>query len=104
MPMSAIDDIAALVDTMRARKGEMTSFEGLLSELVVILGDIESKMGQPEDHSALINALLQGLRELRISPEVHVNVPQIAAPEVNVTVQPAQVVVMAPPDKEPKGW
>lgn len=104
--MSAIDDIAALVDVARARKGEMTSFEGLLSEISVALSDIVACMEKPEtedDDSAIVNALLTGLREMRVNAEVHVN-PTITAPEVHVNVQPAQVTVMEAPEKEPTSW
>jgi hypothetical protein len=104
--MSAIDDIGALVDAMQSRKGEMTSFEGLLSEISIALGDILACLEKPEsdDDSALVQALLTGLRELRINPEIHVNVPSIAAPEVHINVQPAQVVVMPPEETPITGW
>lgn len=94
--MSALDDMRALLDAMSSRKEELTKWEGLLSEISVALTDIVACMEKPEedDDSALISAI-QGLSIK--APDIHVNVASAPPPDVNVMVQPSQVVVMPSP-------
>jgi hypothetical protein len=88
--MSALDEVAALIERMSSRKEELTRFEGLLSEISVALGDILGCMEKPEKEPekgdlAIAEAITTGLRNL-------------PAPVVNVTVQERET---EPP---PKAW
>ena len=102
--MSAIDEIRDLLGSLESaagRREQLAKFEGLLSEVAVALGTIVEIMEKPADTS-ITTALSQALQNLQIkSPEVTVNVPQAAAPTVNVA---APAVTVMPSASGPKGW
>ncbi len=98
--MSALDDIQTLLDSMRSRQGEIASFEKLLGEISVQMGDIVALMEKDDD-----SAIAEAIRAIQIpAPEVTVNIPQAKAPEVVVNVPAPQVTVNVPEEKQPKGW
>jgi hypothetical protein len=103
--MSAIEDIVAIVDSMKERKAQMSAFEGVLSEVSVTLAEILNVLERPDTDSRVADAIISGLRGLTFAaPEIHVNVPVQPTPEVQVTVQPAQVVVMPAEARQMTGW
>lgn len=116
MKTDPLDDIGTMLESLRSRRGELKAFEGLIEGVLTALQSIEGLMERAAanrlageimgsgDDSGLVNALTEGLRNLSIkAPDVVVNVPQQAAPVVNVP--PAQVTVMpAPEGAAVKGW
>lgn len=98
--MSAIDDLATLIESVRSRSDEMKDFKAVLSEISVALGELIGTLEHTPEPVINIQAAA--------APQVEVNVAAPAippAPEVNVTVQPAQVVIMpATESAAPKGW
>ena len=101
--MSALDELSEIVETMRSRKAEITAFEGLLTDISTSPADILAAMEKPAQDAGAIQALAEGLRNLTIkAPDI--TVQAAAAPKVDVTVQPAQVVVMPPETQAIKGW
>lgn len=100
-----IDDIKSMLDAIGNRKDELAKFEGLLSEVAVAMQDIVSLMERPDEDAGLAAALVAGLKSLTF-PAPTVQVAAAAAPDVHVTVQPAQVVVMPAAESAGpiKGW
>ena len=100
--MSATDDFRKLLDELdsklsasNASEARLKAFEDGIISMSVTLQDIAGIMEKPDDDTAIIDAIN------RISipaPEVRVDSP------VNVTVQPAQVVIMPSAETEAKGW
>ena len=85
--MSALDEITALLESMRSRKDEMNKFEGLLGEISIALGEILGCMEKPEKGDlAIAEAIIQGMKNL-------------PAPIVNVTMQERETEPQAP-----KAW
>jgi hypothetical protein len=116
--MSAIE---AIVDKMRSRAGEMTTFEGLLSEISVCLTDILAVMEKPEPpdtHDQEEVAALKSIADALNKPDADdkeelsilraiaeaIKALQLKAPDIQVNVPPAQVVVMPADERPMRGW
>jgi hypothetical protein len=110
--MSATADTRALLDKIEAMaaKGDidsekvMASLADALRTMNVTLQDICAVLEKPEEKEGHPD-IVAAINNLRIvAPDVIVNVPQAKSPDVKVTVQPAQVVVMPSPEQAPRGW
>lgn len=100
--MNQFNDIRLLLDSMESIGAAGANLQKFKDALTDIASSLSALVQAAEREPAADTSIAQAIAGLRFpAPEVTVNVPQQAQP--NITVQPSQVVVM-PSETAPKGW
>jgi hypothetical protein len=107
--MSAIEELAEMLDGMRSRKAELSGMESVLGDISAALGDVCAWLDKPDDEKgeaeAIGAAIRDALKGLQFPVNVNVQPTPVNVHPAQVTVQAPNVTVQAPaPMQSVTGW